>query len=371
MACLSFVNANDLYRAARQEALFGLDFVSLLLSKDLPEQGKSSMSPVLKTSVPIASLGFDRWDMNHTGAADSITAESARKELSVARGRRLLTISSAVKSLRASGERLEDEIDREQVYWNDVTSIRQAGWRVRRMVPERSVLAVQAGSLEANPQFRARGLTVLQRKEDGHVQLEGFSDHPPSQIRTRLIRNGVVVGTSLVPPLPSDSTPRVGLEDEILKMRDSLFDEELFHEIGLEAREMFLYGINLKDGSVSFSTAHSSPANDSNPPPNSYDVIIDLVPLDNDTSPPQQTASGESNPTLPLDQQARTLNLLFRLLMSRTYTRRLLRRTRLPDPIGDNRRPPLTTSILGPLIDRLYSLKSAGSSWPVPASALS
>ena len=48
-------------RAAEQDILMSLDFISLLLSKDAPKQAQSTISPVLKEAVPLGSLGTDLW----------------------------------------------------------------------------------------------------------------------------------------------------------------------------------------------------------------------------------------------------------------------------------------------------------------------
>ena len=124
------------------ETLYALDFVSLLLSKDTPRQAEISMSPHLKQTVPIGSLGLD---ITRT----PIRPESEKREAElVSQGWKLEGLTSAADSLLRSATRLEKEMEQETRYWEQILAIKSQGWSICRLPRERHTLGVRYGFAE-------------------------------------------------------------------------------------------------------------------------------------------------------------------------------------------------------------------------------
>ena len=124
------------------EALYALDFVSLLLSKDTPRQAEISMSPHLKQSVPVSSLGLDITRLPQPSETEKRDAQL------VSQGWKLEGLASAADSLLRSASRLEHEIEQETTYWGQILSVKQQGWSICRLPRERHTLGVRYGFVE-------------------------------------------------------------------------------------------------------------------------------------------------------------------------------------------------------------------------------
>lgn len=127
---------------AHMEVQFALDFVSLLLSKYAPRQAEQTISPYLKQNVPTGSLNVD------VVRAPQKSESAQRDAQTVARGWKLESYNSAANKLLKAGSRLENEVNAETKYWDQVLSIKEKGWKVCRLPRERQALGVQYGFLE-------------------------------------------------------------------------------------------------------------------------------------------------------------------------------------------------------------------------------
>lgn len=122
--------------------MLALDFISLLLSKHAPRQAETSMSPLLKQLAPLGSLDSD---LVHPPPKP----ESAIKDVAtVSRGWRLQNFNASSSKLLDASTRLNDEIESETRYWNEVIAVKDKGWKVCRHPRERQALAVQYGFME-------------------------------------------------------------------------------------------------------------------------------------------------------------------------------------------------------------------------------
>lgn len=124
------------------EALFALDFVSLLLSKHTPRQAETSMSTFLKQVAPLGSL-------NAEIVEPPPKSEAAVQDVkTVSRGWRAQNFNAAANKLLNSATRLEEEVASETKYWDEVLAVKEKGWKVCRLPRERTALGVQYGFLE-------------------------------------------------------------------------------------------------------------------------------------------------------------------------------------------------------------------------------
>ncbi|KAL4932517.1 mediator of RNA polymerase II transcription subunit 17 [Aspergillus undulatus] len=308
---------------AHMEASFALDFVSLLLSKHNPRQAEMSMSPFLKTAVPLGTL-------NAEVVNPSPKPDSTLKDInSVARGWRLQNFNSAASKLLIASSRLEAEVDSETRYWNEVLAVKEKGWKVCRLPREGQALGVQYGFLEATPIFRDRGLAALRRNDDGSLFLDkGLVPIKSQGVRVRVKHGDHIVGCSKVcrPPQDADS-----IESRILQARDTVFEEELFYEVMREARILGTQGVTTRQNLVRVPVSEEQ------------EILLDLVDWDQDHNP-EAAASSEEN--VFADAIAHSI----RILLTYAHRQNLRRRTQPPPPLAPKRRPTPEYHILRPIM---------------------
>ncbi|KAF9238166.1 hypothetical protein DTO027I6_7871 [Penicillium roqueforti] len=299
---------------AHMETMFALDFVSLLLSKQAPRQAETSMSAFLKQVAPLGSL-------NAEVVNPPPKPESTIKDISaVSRGWRIQNFNAAANKLLQAASRLETEVASETRYWNEVLAVKDKGWKISRLPRERQSLGVQYGFLEATPVFRDRGLASLRRAEDGALLLdEGLIPSKARFVRVRVIQDGKLSGRSR--PTRSTFNGNATIEDRILQARDTVYEEELFHELVREARAIASFGVTTRQNLIQI------PASDN------LEILLDLVDTDEDTSQPEHDISQQG--TSLADGLAHTI----RILLAYAHRQNLRRRTMLPLPLTPKTRP--------------------------------
>ncbi|KAI9721083.1 MAG: hypothetical protein M1812_002564 [Candelaria pacifica] len=311
---------------AHLETLFALDFVSLLLSKETPRQAELTMSTYIKQNAPMGSLGMDKMQEPPIPS----DAEMGDRNL-VARGWKLEGLNSAADSLLESATKLGQEMEQEARYWEQILSVTNKGWSVCRLPRERHSLGVRYGFAEAAAEFKDRGLAALRRSTDGNITLDqGLSSSQPKVVRVRIQRNDTVIGTSTVSNVLNDAEPSV--EDLILRARNTIFEEELFHEITREARVLANQGVRNPGSTIQIPTAEDQI------------VLIDRVPLDEALPDGENTTS---------NNLAESIALSLRILLSHAHRQTLRRRSQLPPPITERKRPTPIQAILRPILSHL------------------
>ncbi|KAL2826305.1 mediator of RNA polymerase II transcription subunit 17 [Aspergillus cavernicola] len=308
---------------AHMETSFALDFVSLLLSKHNPRQAETSMSPFLKTAAPLGSLNSEI--VNPPPRSDA----SLKDVKSVSRGWRLQNFNNAASKLLNAGSRLETEVVAETKYWDEVLAVKEKGWKICRLPREGQALGVQYGFLEATPIFRDRGLAALRRADDGRLVLDkGLIPRKAQGVRVRVKHKGHIAGCSKVYRPSQDAE---SIESRILQARDTLFEEELFHELIREARILGSQGVTTRQNLVQV------------PVCDEQEILLDLVDWDQDHAP-EETASSERN--VLADAIAHSI----RILLTYAHRQNLHRRTQLPPPLAPKRRPVPEYQILRPIM---------------------
>lgn len=311
----------DRVRAAEQEILMSLDFVSLLLSKDMPKQAATSMSPFLKEAVPIGSLGADVWQRMPVDrvreAQDELLATKVRME----------GLQQSADSLLGAAHRLQDNVRRETEYWSQILSISEKGWNVCRIPGPQRRLGVRFGFSESSVEFSRRGIAALDPRSDGTIALERGVGSKPKALHAVLREDGKVIGSSKLPSIPSSE--ETTLEARIHYARDSLYDEELYHEMVRESRTLASFGVTMKDSAISIKSHPASKAG--------IEVAIDLVSLDDGSGLGPDVSNAE-------DGLAEATVLAARLLLSHAHRDKTKKRSDFPAPLSDKQRderPPL------------------------------
>ncbi|KXT11623.1 hypothetical protein AC579_66 [Pseudocercospora musae] len=296
-----WTHAND----AHQQILLSLDMMSLLESKYAPAQAKTTMSPALSNATPIGTLAADVW---HRMSQDK--AREAQDD-ALANKSRMKYLQQSADDLLAASKRLENNVRKETMFWDQILDVTNKGWSVSRIPTgqkgQQRLLGVHFGFAGCRPEF-TRGIAALMTDSEGNIRLERGVGTKPKAVRTILKKDGEVIGQSKLPKLPD--AEETTLESRIRHARDNVFDEELYHEMLREARTLRSYDVKM-------STGISIPVHD-------HTLVVELTPLDDDSheSPPHSNAC-----------QAAVVAL--RLLLSEAHRRALEKRALVPPPIAE------------------------------------
>lgn len=133
---------------------------------------------------------------------------------------------------------------------------------------------------------------------------------------------------------PSSQSDEQSIEQEILDARNSLYDEELFLEIGREAQYLLNQGVTSSEDSVTL------------PYEKGFRIEISLqTPGDMDS---QTSAEAGDN-----SQVLSTIMLLLRLLLSQAHSRSYRERSKPPPALREGPRPRPIYPILKPIVETL------------------
>jgi mediator of RNA polymerase II transcription subunit 17 len=111
------------------------------------------------------------------------------------------------------------------------------------------------------------------------------------------------------------------IEDRILQARDTVYEDELFHELVREARAIASFGVTTRQNLIQI------PASDN------LEILLDLVDTDENTSEPEHGISQQG--TSIAEGLAHTI----RILLAYAHRQNLRRRTQLPLPLTPKTRP--------------------------------
>ncbi|CAG8957701.1 hypothetical protein HYFRA_00000036 [Hymenoscyphus fraxineus] len=317
--------------SAFNSAAYALDFVSLLLSKNMPNSASQTVSPALKDMVGMGVLGADKL---HT---PRITEDQKQENMRIAKGWKLQNLSKTVDTILTAATRLEKEIESETKYWEEVLAVSNKGWAICRIPSEKQTLGVRFGFSEASLTFKNQSLAALRRNADGSIFLDqGFSGTEPQALRVQIHTNGSATGSSPMPKLVEPDSP---VEALILQARNTIFDTELWQELNRESRA--LGGVDVTSVGDSLVLSLNS----------TKSIVVDMVPLGEAVSPPPG----------PDDAIARGICLSLQLLLSYAHRQVHRRRTQPPPPISGNKRPNPPYNLFRPLLARLNHQRSISS----------
>ena len=190
----------------------------------------------------------------------------------------------------------------------------------------------------AAPEFRDRGLAALRRGETGDIDLDlGIRASEPRLLRVQVEERGEIIASSEANEARLRSNDTV--EGSILQARNSIFDEELYHELHREARNLTNRGIRCIGDTIVV------------PLEDDKRILIDLVSRTDDLlETPQQ-----------VHNLAAMVALSLRILLSHAHRQNLIRRSQPPPPLTERRPPRQTYAILRPMLAHLqhHSTKSS------------
>ncbi|KAG6263849.1 hypothetical protein E4U48_006495 [Claviceps purpurea] len=259
---------------ASNTAMLTLDSLSLLLSKQSPTQASLTLSQQLRDMVGIGTLGADRLD-EPTAKPPQQPAEQEE----VAMGLTLMQINQARDAANETGKFLQREVEAEGRYWRDIVAVKEAGWAICRMPKERHTLAVKFGFSEAAAEFKNNGLAPMNRGPDGFIDLDlgGLGDVSEGLV-VAYEKNGKVVGRS-VPRRRKAPKNGASLVSRVLEARNTIFSQELWHELVCEARTLAAYDVKLQGSTITFRVDDSS------------SIILELVALESHSTMDDESSS--------------------------------------------------------------------------------
>ena len=287
------------------------------------------MSPELKDKNIQGSLQQRQWEMKPP--ANELVEDA-----------KLITMGSAMRGLTGAADnllkaatKLEREVRRETKYWDQVLGVTERGWAVFRYGGDRRTLAVQFSAQEAGPGFGNRGVAALRSNEDGSIKLDRGLTMTPKAIRVRIANGSEIVDSTTVSLYGAATESDSDLEIMIRRARDSLFEEELFHEMVLETRNLLGFGVQYRNNVIHVpSSARGNSAGGNT-------LLIDLIPLD---QPPEHFVASNSS------QLSSGVALFARLLMSHLFRQRLRTRTEIPKPLSNSKKEEAAQPILKPIL---------------------
>ena len=310
---------------AQNETLTALDSISLLISghSKAGAGAKSSMSPALASAVPDSTLDAQKV------RAPQLSLSAERQGESLYLGYRLEALNKAVDDISFARSRLSEKAQQESAFWKQVADLSAQGLVISRLPRDSRTIGIHFGLPEAAPRFRNRGFAVLFADQHGQLRLDqNIATARRWSVQISTFQNGKLTSLSrLPPPISTDEN----LATTVAGLRRSLFEEELFFEIGREARTIANQGVSMVEKTI---TAEIT---------NGQKMQIKLVGLD------EQYAEGE----LTDNTFADGILLCLRGLLSKGHEKSLARRSQPPPPLVPKIPPVPEHALLRPLLTHL------------------
>ena len=100
------------------------------------------MSPSLKQFIPVGTLGFDIVRKPESDRSQELDDKA------ISTGWTIKGISSVSDRLRNVGREFGASVQREQLYWEEILSLKEDGWNVMRVPNQPSMHRIHFASLE-------------------------------------------------------------------------------------------------------------------------------------------------------------------------------------------------------------------------------
>lgn len=259
-------------------------------------------------------------------------------------------LDTATDEILKAAKKLEREVRRETKYWQEIVSISDKGWPLHRLrqnarnvpfvvrygLPEGTVYGVFltnfTNTAAANDHFKARGVAPLRMHKDGSIILDPALALKPKTLRVRISENGEIVGSSR---LSLETEKDIALEKTIELARESLFEEELYHEMSLETRQLLPYGVEFRDSVICFNVPGTESLR------RQRKILIDCIPRD------ERIPNDEEHWN---DWLAQNVAEGLRMLLAHEHSMRLNRRSQIPPPLTSKKRDKPQPPILRTLV---------------------
>jgi mediator of RNA polymerase II transcription subunit 17 len=179
--------------------------------------------------------------------------------------------------------------------------------------------------------------------KDGSIVLDPALALKPKTLRVRISEGGKITGTSRL-PIEREKN-HTAIERTIQLARDSLFEEELYHEMSLETRHLLPYGVEYRDSVIHVQAAGADGQH------HAKQMLIDCITRD-DHGTHSTGNQDDSN-----DWLAQNVAEGLRLLLAHEHSMRLYRRSQLPPPLNGQKRESPPPSLLRTLLAVFHHLE--------------
>lgn len=187
----------------------------------------------------------------------------------------------------------------------------------------------------ADPSFRDRGLAAVRRDEEGNLTLDrGLRSRVNRKLRVRILQQGQPIACSI-----SGADDLIGdgsVERGILNARNSLYDEELHHELDREARNLVNQGVRCIDGNILL------------PYESGRQLEISLITLDEESI----------EEPIGSDNLVDAISIALRILLSYAHRQKRERRSQMPSPLLEQKASSPVYALLKPLLEHLLHRSS-------------
>lgn len=215
---------------AQNETLTALDSISLLISGHAKAGAgaKLSMSPALSLAVPDSTLDGQKVLVTQP----LLPVEQQNQSLYL--GYKVESLNKVIDQIDSAKSRLNKQAHQESAFWKQVADLSAQGLVISRLPRDSRIIGVHFGFPEAAPKFRNRGFAVLRADQDGELRLDqAIATSKRYTVRVSTSQGGKLTSISRPPTVVASET---NLATIVADLRRSLFEEELFFEIGREAR---------------------------------------------------------------------------------------------------------------------------------------
>ena len=322
----------------RQEMLDGLgqvqnDLLTLIDSLSLAVSGSSrvaasAMSPALKQSAPLGSI-----ETREVQPRKPLKKATVQKLQDVSVVARTQAFQRSTEQLLEASDRLKAETQKQAQYWEQMATLRSNGWPISRLPSNSRALVVHFSSIESSPQYRNKGVAILSQDEKGDLVLPGQSTaNVRKVVLVTVHRNGVATGRYVPSYTRDEQKATWQIEKDLYRIRESLFQEELFLEASKEARLIANMGVRTRSSSIEIEI--------------SPDLIVEIS---HGTKQAARAASLQID-----DALAKFVGCGLRVMLVAEHQQKHLQRTHhQPQPITPTPRPLAEYVLLRPLISQL------------------
>lgn len=176
----------------------------------------------------------------------------------------------------------------------------------------------------------------MRRADDGTLVLDkGLVPSRARAVRVRVKKQGEVTGSSSVSQFVAAAVVDDSVERTILQSRDTLFEEELFHELTREARVLVSSGVTVHKDLIEFEYEAGE------------QILLDLVDVE-DLQHEKQADSTEKSGIN--NTEAEAISHALRILLSYAHRQNLRRRSQFPPPLSNQKRPTPQYQLLRPIL---------------------
>lgn len=288
--------------------------------------GATSISDVIRKAAPIGSV-----EVKQVAQRPPLRPETSQRYDEISTVTRAQAFKTAADKLAAASNRLKDESQRQAQYWEQMAVLRTNGWPLSRLPSNDRLLVLHFACGESGQQYQSKGAATLRQEDSGNLILPGQVDaRQQKRLSVTVQRTGVKTGRFIC--RSQSQAAQMQIEDDLVRAKESLFQEELFNELAREARLVANLGVKIRSSCIE------------------VELRPELIAYVNYAVDNHETLQEYGE-----DQHlAESIAMGLRLMLVAEYEHKhTLRSTRSPQPLTQAPRPPTEYAILRPLLARL------------------